>query len=178
MNRWLATAGLLLAPGLLSAQLLKLDQLDRLAAKASETVNVTLDGSLLQLAGRFLDDDGGDSAEVKKLVSGLRGITVRSFEFKGAGEYTDADIEAVRSQLRDVSWKRIVQVHSKTEGDTDVYLKTTAGKVDGVVVIAAEPKEFTVVAIEGPVDVDGLAKLAGNFGIPKSVRKKAEEKAK
>jgi hypothetical protein len=155
---------------------LRLDQLDRLSAKAVESVNITLDASLLQLAANFLDSDDGDEAEIKKLVAGLKGIYVRSFEFKNTGEYGDADVEAVRAQLKDSKWKRIVEVRSKVDGDSDVYLKTDAGHIQGLVVISAEPKELTVVSVEGAIDMEGLKKLRGNFGIPKSLDKKLEEK--
>jgi hypothetical protein len=34
-------------------------------------------------------------------------------------------------------------------------------------IISAEPKEFTVVNIVGPVDLEKLAGLEGQFGIPR-----------
>ena len=37
----------------------------------------------------------------------------------------------------------------------------------GIVIIAAEPKELTVVNIVGPLEVDQLADLGGEFGIPR-----------
>ena len=39
-------------------------------------------------------------------------------------------------------------------------------KIGGLVVLSAEPKELTVVNIVGPVDLDKLAALEGQFGIP------------
>src|SRR5947208_1016113 len=94
-----------LAASLGSGQTLKLDSLDRLAAKASESVNVTLDGAMLRMASGFLSDGDKDEAEVKKLVAGLKSILVRSFEFKNTGEYLESDVEAIRAQLRNVGWK-------------------------------------------------------------------------
>jgi len=44
------------------AQPLKLDSLDKLASKATETVKVTLDSKLLGLASRFLSNDDPDEA--------------------------------------------------------------------------------------------------------------------
>ena len=156
------------------AQEIKLDQLDHLAAKASETVNLTLDAGLLRMATKMMDDDS-DSAEVKKLVSGLKGIAIRSFEFKNDGEYLTADVDTIRAQLKDPEWKRIVQVRSKTDGDSDVYLHTIAGRIEGVTIINAEPRQLTIVSIMGPIDAEGLKKLGGNFGIPKVGKKKAEK---
>jgi hypothetical protein len=53
------------------------------------------------------------------------------------------------------------------EGETDeIYLRKENGKLTGVAVIAAEPKELTVVNIVGPIDLDSLAELGGHFHIP------------
>ena len=164
---------------ILFGQALKLDHLDRLSAKASDTVNVTLDGSLLRIASRFLSDSDSDEVEIKKLVAGLKSILVRSFEFKKEGEYLESDLEAVRAQLRDPAWKKIVEVRSKVDGNADIYLRTTeSGYIEGAAVISAEPKELTIVSIDGKIDLEGLRKMAGNFGVPTSIRKKMEDKNK
>jgi hypothetical protein len=42
-----------------------------------------------------------------------------------------------------------------------------AEKMAGIVIIAAEAKELTFVNIVGPLEVDQLADLSGEFGIPK-----------
>jgi Domain of unknown function (DUF4252) len=178
MKNILIAACLLIAPALAPGQTLKLDSLDRLAAKASESVNLTLDGSLLRLASGFLSDDDKDEADIKRLVAGLKSILVRSFEFKNTGEYLESDVEAIRSQLHNAGWKKIVEVRSKVDGDADVYLHTEADRVVGLAVISAEPKELTVVNIDGTLDMQGLRKIAGNFGIPGSLRKKIEAKTK
>jgi hypothetical protein len=39
--------------------------------------------------------------------------------------------------------------------------------VTGVAIIATEPRQFTVVNIAGPVDLDSLADLSGHFNLPK-----------
>jgi hypothetical protein len=149
---------------------------ERLAAKAVETVNVTVDGALLQLAGKFLSSTDPDQKQIKTLLGSLKGIYVRSFKFENEGEYSEADVESVRSQLRGQEWARIVNVTSKKGGDNvDVAYKMEKGKIAGLVVIAAEPKEFTIVNIVGPIDLDQLSSLGGQFGIPK-VELKAPEK--
>ena len=85
----------------LGAQEIKLPaSLDKLAAKADETVDVTLDGSLLKLAGRFLSGKGDDDAVTKKILAGLESITIRSYEFSSDGQYDMADLEALRAQVK------------------------------------------------------------------------------
>jgi hypothetical protein len=141
---------------------------ERLAAKAVETVSVTLDGALLQLAAKFLSSTDREQSAVKSLISNLKGIYVRSFEFAGPGEYSDADVESLRSQLRAPQWSRMASVRSQRDGeDIDVFFKMEQDRIAGLVVVAAEPRKLTFVNIVGPIDLDQLAALSGQFGIPK-----------
>ena len=143
------------------------DSVERLAAKAEESVEITLDKSMLRLTGRFLSDRG-DEAKARKTIDGLDSIYVRSFTFAREGEYAPADVEAVRSQFLTPEWSRIVGVKSREEGDVDVFLKSGAGgQLGGAVVIAAGPRELTIVHINGILDPDQLADLGGQFHIPR-----------
>jgi hypothetical protein len=142
--------------------------LDHLAAKASDTVEVTLDATMLQFASRFLSEKKPEEAEAKKLVSGLKNILVRSFKFDKPGQYADADVASVRAQLRSPAWARIVGVRSKADRENvDVFVKREGDQVGGLVVIAAEPLELTIVNIDGPIRPEDLAKLGGKMGVPK-----------
>jgi len=141
-------------------------QLDALAAKASETVDVNIDESLMALATKFLSSKDEDERKVKELVSGLKGIYVKSFEFENEGQYTEADLESIRSQLRSPGWSRIVHARSKKDGSIEVYVMHTGGQVSGLAVLATELKEITVINIVGPVDLEKLTQLEGEFGIP------------
>jgi hypothetical protein len=159
----------LLAAGSLAAQEFRLPpSLDRLKDKATQVVDITLDSSLLQLASRFLSEKDADQAKVRKLVTGLTGIFVRSFEFDRPGEYLESDIESIRSQLKSPGWSRIVGVINKRDGENaEVYIKTANGQIAGLTIIAAEPKELTIVHIDGKIDPDQITDLSGQFGIPK-----------
>ncbi len=144
---------------------LQLDQLDSLANKASETVDVKLDERLMQTAAKIFT--AKDDADIKEILKGLKGIYVKSFEFEKAGEYSQADVESVMSQLRGAGWSKIVGVRSRKDGDNvDVYLMMQGDQIEGLAVISAEPKEFTVVNIVGPVNLEKLSKLEGQFGVP------------
>ncbi len=166
-------ASILLAAGLapLWAQDIKLPaNLDKLSAKAEESVDVTLDGSLLKMAARFLSDkDDPDVAKVKRILAKLEGVYVRSFQFAEEGEYNRADVESVRSQLQAPAWGRIVGVRSRRDGgDVDVFLKLPGnGKLGGAVIIVAEPRQLTFVNVVGTIDPDEVAELGGQFHIPK-----------
>jgi len=152
-----------------AAQELKIPaSLDKLAEKASETVDVTLDGPLLQLASRFLSDKNADEAKVKKLVSGLKGVYVKSFEFDRDNEYQESDIAPIRAQLKGPGWSRIVGVRSKKSGDNaEVYVALDPNGFSGLCVLVTEPRELTVVSIVGTIKPEDIRELGGNFGIPK-----------
>lgn len=152
----------------LCAQQIRLpESLEALSEKAEESVNVTLDGAMLQFAAKWLSDTGED-AKVKKLLANLQGIYVRSFEFAGESEYSKADVDAFRDQFRAPGWSRIVGAHSKrNSGDADIYIKTDPnGTIGGIVVIATEAKQLTIVNIAGTLDPAQLADLGGRFHIP------------
>lgn len=146
-------------------------EIERLAAKAVNAVNVTVDGPLLQLAGRFLSSTDPEQRIAKNLITNLKGIHVRSFEFAAPGQYSDSDVELLRSQLKAPVWSRVAGVRSTRDGeDVDVFLKMEKDKIAGLVVIAAQPTQLTFVNISGPIDLEQLAGLGGQFGIPKIER--------
>jgi hypothetical protein len=155
-----------LAPATRLAAQIHID-LDGLASKAKESVEITLDSSMLQMAGNFLSSGKSDDAKVKSLISGLKAITVRSFEFAQEGQYRPEDLQPIRDQLRAPGWSKVVGVDNKANRETsEIYTKTDQGKIVGVAILSAEPKELSVVYIEGTIDLAGLASLSGNFGIP------------
>jgi hypothetical protein len=145
---------------------LQLDQLDILANKASESVDVRLDEHLMQTAIKIFDKEK-DDADIKEILKGVKGIYVKSFTFEKEGEYTETEVESVKSQLRGSAWNKIVSVNSRKDGDNvEVYLLMQGDQIEGLAVVSAEPKEFTVVNIVGPVNLDKLTKLEGQFGVP------------
>lgn len=164
----IATVFLIAAALPLGAQQLQLPPtLEKLASQAEQTVDVTLDGNMLQLAGRFLSDKDEDQAKVKRLLLGLRGIYVRSYEFNKEGEYSQTDLDFIRKQFPKPDWSTIVGVRSRETGDNvDVYFKADAdGQLGGIAVIATEPKTLTIVNIVGKVTPEQLGELGGQFGI-------------
>jgi hypothetical protein len=145
---------------------IQLGSLDHLAAKASQTVDVNVDERLMKLAARLFSDKDEDERQVKKLIEGLKGIYVKSFEFETEGQYVAADLEPIRAQLRGAGWTRMVNVISKKEGSVEVYLQFAGEMVNGLAVLHTDDKELTVVNIVGPVNLDKLAQLEGQMGIP------------
>ena len=147
---------------------LQLGNLDRLEAVADQTVDVTVDQKVLQLARIFLSKPKNqDEQKVKELISEIEGIYVKHFSFEKAGQYSMADIEAIRSQLNNPGWAKMANVRSKRKGQNiDVYTMINGSRITGLAVIAAEEKELTIVNIVGPIDLEKLSELEGSFGIP------------
>jgi hypothetical protein len=145
---------------------LQLGSLDHLAAKASQSVDVNIDARLMRLASKVFSDTDAEEREIKKVIAGVKGIYVKVFEFENEGQYSSADLATIRAQLSAPGWTRLVNVTSKKEGNLEVYLLMNGDMVNGLAVLASDVKELAVVNIVGPVDLDKLAKLEGQLGIP------------
>ena len=153
-----------------SAQRINLD-FPGLAERAEEVVDVTLDASMLRLAAKFLGGNDPEEREIREMINGLQGIYVRSYEFAKDGEYDRSLIDRVKSQLGP-TWKPLVTVRSKTKENVNIMADMRGERINGLIIIASEPREFTVVNIVGDIDIDRLAKLEGEFGIPKITKDK------
>ncbi len=147
---------------------LELPEFSALAHKATESVTITLDSSLLALAARFLDASDPQDAAAKEVLKGVQGIYVRSYTFDEDSAYRQSDIDAVRNQLSTPGWNRLVQTRSrKTHANVDIYILVVNNQAIGLAVIASEPRQFTIVNIVGAIDLEKLHKLEGQFGVPK-----------
>ena len=159
----------LAAPHGAFAQRLQLDSLDRLASRAAESVNISIDPAMLKMASAFIKGQGTE-AEVKQLLSELKGIYVRSFEFTDA-EPLAGELDGIRKQLATGAWTRLIAVDSKRDGEiVEVYSWREGEGSGGFAILVAEPRELTVVNIVGPIDLAKLGALQGNFGIPRLPR--------
>jgi len=148
---------------------LQLPDFSALARKATQSVNISLDPSLLRLAGGAISNDSGaNGAAVNDLIQGIRGIYVRSFTFDRPGEYSKADVSAILSQLLAPGWQPVISTHDVKQGnDVDIYVLRRGDRTDGLAIIAAQPKQLTIVNIVGSIDLAKLAQLQGQFGVPR-----------
>jgi hypothetical protein len=149
---------------------LNLPDFSALAARATEHTDISLGAGLLHFASHFVDDKDPDSAATRRFVAGLREIEVHSYEFSTDQTYSASDIESVRRQLQSPGWKRLVQTHNAADhADVDVYISLDGERPTGIAIIAAQPREFTIVNLVGTVDLKDLASMGGQMGIPKHV---------
>lgn len=149
-----------------------LSSVDRLAAKATNSVDVTLDGSMLKIATRGLSQKHStDDEKVKELLSMLTSVHVRHLEFGNESDISDSDIEPVRAQLQSPGWSKVASVRSRKDGDNvDIFTMSEGNIVKNIVIIVQEPKELTYVNMAGSLDPARLSavigELGGKFGIP------------
>lgn len=148
---------------------LQLPDLSALSKKATQSVDISLDPSLLRLAGGVISSDNGDNgAAVNDLIKGIRGIYVRSYTFDRPGVYSKAEVKALVAQLLAPGWVAVVSTHDlKQDSDVHIYLRRAGDHTDGVAIIATEPRELTIVNIVGSIDLAKLARLQGQFGVPR-----------
>jgi hypothetical protein len=138
----------------------------QLAARASNYTEVNLDRKMLAFAGQFMDKK--EDAATRHLIEKLNGVYVRTYEFSKPGQYTAADLESIRRQFQTSAWSPMVKDHSKDgSSDSDIYVKSEGGEILGMFILNAEPKELDFVYISGPISLNDLSAMGGNFGVPK-----------
>jgi hypothetical protein len=142
---------------------LHLDHLDRLAARATESVEITMNDVQIQFLGKLVSLSESDRSKLKGLLSKLKGIYVRGYEFSQDGEYSDADIEAIRAQLRAPGWEQIVGVRNRNSGSDEVFFMPRDGEVAGFAAISTKPRKVCVINIVGPMDFGDMALLDREF---------------
>lgn len=147
---------------------IQLDHIDRLFPNAAETIDVRIDGALLQIASKFLDKNKANEVQVKEILNVLKGVYVKGVEFDKEGQFTEQDVEAVRQQLNAPGWSKIVGVRSKRDGENvEVSLMINNGLIEGIGVLITDAKQLMVVNVVGPIDPEKIGELRGSFGIPK-----------
>jgi Domain of unknown function (DUF4252) len=151
---------------------LRLPSFPDLKEHATESVDLTLGWMPLHLVGWLMDDSDPDSAEVRKTLQGLKSVQIRSFQFSADYAYPQAEIDRLRAQLSAPGWSPLVQVRKRGDQEgrnkenVDIYVALEDQKVKGLVIIACEPREFTVVNIVGSIDLEQIAALRRTFVHP------------
>lgn len=146
----------------------RIPDFSHLSSRATEVVDVNVGGFLLGLARMMVPKEERDREPALAVLDDIKSVKVRSFKFDSDDAWSRKDLESVRSQLKGPEWNSLVQVRKRdAKQDVDVFICMEENKSCGIAVIATEPREFTVVSIVGSIDIDKLAALEGEFGIPK-----------
>jgi len=148
---------------------LNFERLDNLSGKATDVVDVSIDGKLLDLAKRVMvKANDAEAKKVAQAISGLKGIYVRVFHFANENEYNVADVDEIRAQLQTPGWERLANVRSKKNNQKiDVFTMFTGEQMSGVAVVISDSKSIALVNVVGPIDIDMLVEMSGRLNIPK-----------
>jgi hypothetical protein len=137
-----------------------------LADRAANVTEVTLGKNMLDFAAKFMNGKDKEEAATRQLIEGLEGIYVRSYEFDKEGQYSMDEVAKLRQAFATPEWSPIVHTFERKSGETtDVLVKQVNGETRGMFVLAAEPKELTIVLILGPIRMDQLGELSGLSGL-------------
>ena len=159
----------LLLPVLAAAQAGKLviPDFSDLASKATEAVDITLDGDMLKSATHMLGGAGGRNSsdpDVSGLVSGLKAITVRSFTFDKPDMYSPQDVDRILAQVNAPGWKKVISTRDRGER-VEIHMRENT-EDGGLLIVTEEPRELTIVNIAGKINMDQLRQLQGHMGVP------------
>ncbi len=156
----------------LSAQQIDLSSLDKLASKAKSFNKISLNHEQLASALSMLSSSDGEDKKnlnkLKELTQNLTEVEVRNFEFAKKGQYRDTDLADVRTQITEITkskdWSKIID--SSEDGEhSEVFMSSAEGH-KGLIIIAAEATEVSVVILKGPQSLGDLGKLGGVLGLP------------
>ena len=122
-----------------------------LAANAKSKTEVNLDGAVLEAARKAMPQ--------AERLAGVKSMSIHAYEYAKEGDYPMEAVDAIVKQVEaDASWKRVINAREEKER-VDIFMKTSAGKVEGLLVVAAEAKEVAVIRAEGSVEMAGLQEV-------------------
>ena len=137
-----------------------------LASRASNVTEVTLGKNMLAFASKFMNNKDEDEAATKRLIDGLDGVYVREYEFDKENQYSIDEIDKLRKYFETSEWTPIVhEIEMHGSETTDVMMKVVNGETKGMFILAAEPRELTIVLILGPIHPEDIGKLSHIGGL-------------
>ena len=143
---------------------LKVPSLAAMQRDSVDSVNFTLGPLALRFMGFLGGDRDAHSTTEIKLFRGLHKVEIHSFEFAADHTYRQADLETLRSQLAAPGWRHVMQARDRgSDGDVDIYCAINQHKITRLVIIAAEPREFSLINITGAIEPDQIEMLRSGF---------------
>jgi hypothetical protein len=161
MRKLMITVWMLVA-GTCLAQQIDLKSLDKFAALAKGKTEINMDEAMLKSAAGFLNESNKEEAAAKKSAQDLKGFFLRAYEFPQKGMFKLEDLKPLLDQLKAPGWSSFLRAQEENE-QTEIWMHSTNGKMDGFVLIAAEESEVVVMNAIGIANLADLAAL-GEFG--------------
>jgi hypothetical protein len=136
-----------------------------LRQSASSKTEFTLDHSMLVFASK-LDLDNGD---LRRVIAGVSGVSVRRYHFPGAWTYDPAALDSVKEEYHAAGWKQLMNKHEKDGGAgvNDLWIRLENNAVSNVAMLFARANEVNFIVVSGSISPLDLSHLGGHFGIPK-----------
>ena len=152
----------MLIAGVASAQQVDLKSLDKIASKATSKTEINLDESMVKSASSLLGGQTKDEVVLRTSASGIKGLYLRAYEFEDKNAYKMDDLKSLLDQLKAPDWVLFLK---SEEGDehTEIWMHRTRNEPDGMLLIAAESNELTVINAPGLSRLEDLGSL-GNLG--------------
>lgn len=114
-------------------------------------IMVNIGGNLLKLVQAAADDD----PEAAAVLGGLLGVRINVYLTAGDPEPALDQVKQVKDLLRSENWEPFVQVRESKE-TVDMYLKTDAEGVQGMLVMSVDASEAVFINILGSISPDAL----------------------
>jgi hypothetical protein len=133
-------------------------------------VSFTFDRSMLEFAGRFIDNG---TPEGRRAVAALTSITVDTYHYPRPTFYTPEVMASIINTYHAAGWKHLVDANatpatsaSPRDPITDLWIHFRGGEIDDVTVLVRGPRTMNVIQISGALRPLDLVHLSGHFGIP------------
>ena len=163
MRKWMLVV-LMMVASTAMAQQLDLKVLDKFESKAKSTTHIDMDEAALKSGVTLLKNEKKDEALAKKSAEGLKGLFLRVYEFAKPGDFKLDELKPILDQLKAPNWASFLRTREENE-QTEIWMHRTNGEVDGLLLIAAEANELTVINAIGLKNIGDLSKLK-NLGAP------------
>lgn len=137
-----------------------------LETRATESTVVTVGPWLLHFASHFADARDPDGAATRRVLANIRSITIHSYAFDRDLAYSQADVDAVRAQLRAPVWNPLAQVRSKDRRHVEVYVSMDNDRTTGLALISSEPRALTIINVVGSISPGDLQRLCAHLDLP------------
>lgn len=139
---------------------------EALRQESSSKVEFTLDHSMLVFAAK-LDSDNQD---FRRVIAGVRGVSVHSFRFPGRPWMYDPEVlNSVQQEYETAGWKRLLNRHDKDggPGGSELWVRFEHNAISNVAILLARSNEVNFIVVSGSISPMDLTHLGGHFGIPK-----------
>jgi hypothetical protein len=136
-----------------------------LQREASSRTEFTLDHSMLVFASKL----DSDNEELRRVVAGVSGVSVRRYRLPETRMYDPTDLGALKKEYHAAGWKQLVNNHEKSGGPgvTDIWFRLDNNAVSDVAILVAKSNEVSFISVSGSLSPLDLIHLGGHFGIPK-----------